>query len=75
MLLCNNNGAKALSSNPTHHSWSKHIDVHHHFVCEHVDDSSFMIWCVPGYDNVADIFTKALPCPDFTCLQPYLGLR
>jgi len=46
VLLCDNNGAKALLSDPTHHS------------------------C-----NVADIFTKALPRPDFTHLQPYLGLR
>jgi len=75
ILLCDNNGAKALSSDPTHHSRSKHIDVHHHFVCEHVEDGSLTIWRVPGHDNVADIFTKALPHPDFTRLRPYLGLQ
>jgi hypothetical protein len=75
ILLCNNNGAKALSSDPTHHSRSKHIDVCHHFVREHVEDGSLTIWCVPGFDNVADIFTKALPHPDFTHLWPYLGLQ
>ena len=75
VLLCDNNGAKALSSDPTHHSRSKHIDVRHHFVCERVEDGSLAIWRVPGHDNVADIFTKALPHPDFTCLWPYLGLR
>jgi hypothetical protein len=75
VLLCDNNGAKALSSDPTHHSRSKHIDVRHHFVRERVEDGSLTIWRVPGYDNVADIFTKALPRPDFTRLRPYLGLR
>ena len=75
VLLCDNNGAKALSSDPTHHSRSKHIDVRHHFVRERVDDGSLTIWRVPGHDNVADIFTKALPRPDFTRLRPYLGLR
>ena len=74
IVLCNNNGAKSLSSDPTHHSHSKHIDVHHHFVREHVEDGSIAIWHVPGHDNVADIFMKALPCPDFTCLCPFLGL-
>ena len=74
-LLCDNNGAKALSSNPTHHSWSKHIDVCHHFIHKRIEDSSLAISCVPGHDNVADIFTKALPHPDFTCLWPYLGLQ
>ena len=75
VILCDNNGAKALSSDPTHHSRSKHIDVRHHFVRERVDDGSLTIWHVPGYDNVTDIFTKALPHPDFTRLRPYLGLR
>jgi hypothetical protein len=75
VLLCDNNGAKSLFSDPTHHSRSKHIDIHHHFVCEHVEDSSISVWRVPSYDNIADIFTKALPCPDFTHLRPYLGLQ
>ena len=68
------NGAKSLSSDPTHHSRSKHIDIRHHFVCEHVEDGSVTVWRVPGHDNIADIFTKALPRPNFTCLRPYLGL-
>ena len=58
VLLCDNNGAKALSSNPTHHSRSKHIDVCHHFVHERIDDGSLTIWRVPGHDNVANIFTN-----------------
>ena len=75
ILLCDNNGAKSLSSDPTHHSCSKHIDVCHHFVCEHVEDGSLNVWCIPGHDNVADIFMKALPHPDVMCLYPYLGLQ
>ena len=75
VLLCDNNGAKSLSSDPTHHSRSKHIDVRHHFVRERVEDGSVTVWRVPGHDNVADIFTKALPRPAFTRLRPYLGLR
>jgi len=75
VLLCDNNGAKALLSDPTHHSQSKHIDVCHHFVHEHVEDSSLIIWHVPSHDNVANIFTKALLHPNFTRLRPYLGLR
>jgi hypothetical protein len=54
VLLCDNNGAKSLSSDPTHHSRSKHIDVHHHFVPEHVEDGSIVVWRVPGHDNVAN---------------------
>jgi hypothetical protein len=73
-VLCDNNGAKSLSSDPTHHSRSKHIDVRHHFVRERVEDGSIAVWRVPGHDNVADIFTKALPRPDFTRLRPFLGL-
>ena len=75
ILLCDNNGTKALSSDLTHHSQGKHIDIHHDFVCKHIEDGSLAIWCVPGHDNVANIFTKVLPHPDFTHLWPYLGLR
>jgi len=75
VLLCDNNGAKALLSDPTHHSWSKHIDVCHHFVHERIEDGSLIIWRVPSHDNVTDIFTKALPHPNFTRLWPYLGLQ
>ena len=75
VILCDNNGAKSLSSDPTHHSCSKHIDVCHHFIREHVEDGSITVWCVPSHDNVADIFTKALPRPDFMRLHPFLGLR
>ena len=75
VVLCDNNSAKSLSSNPTHHLHSKHIDVCHHFVCKHVEDSSIAVWRIPGHDNVADLFTKALPCPDLMQLRPYLGLR
>ena len=47
ILLCDNNSAKSFSSNPTHHSRSKHIDVCHHFICERVDNGSLTVWRVP----------------------------
>src|SRR5260221_1362962 len=37
-LLVDNQGAIALASNPTFHARTKHISVHHHFICEHVED-------------------------------------
>jgi len=74
IILCDNNGAKALSSDLTHHSCSKHIDVHYHFVHERIDNGSIAIWHIPGHNNVTNIFTKALPCSNFICLCPYLGL-
>ena len=36
VLLCDNQSAKALASNPKFHSRTKHIKLDLHFVCEHI---------------------------------------
>ena len=63
VLLCDNNGAKSLSSDPTHHSHSKHINIHHHFVRERIEYGSITVWRFPGHDNITDIFMKASLVP------------
>ena len=35
-LLCNNESAVKLTNNPIQHSRTKHIDIHHHFLRDHV---------------------------------------
>jgi hypothetical protein len=74
-LLCDNNGAMALSNDPTHHSRSKHIDVRYHYIRERIDKGSIDVACIPSSDNLADTFTKALPRPAFECFRSFLGLR
>ena len=35
-LLCDNMSSIYLARNPLFHAWTKHIEVHYHFICEHV---------------------------------------
>lgn len=44
---------------------SKHIDVHFHFVREHVEQGTFFLMPVASADNLADICTKGLPSTTF----------
>ncbi|GJU48947.1 hypothetical protein Tco_1218502 [Tanacetum coccineum] len=35
-IMCDNKGAIDLSKNPVQHSRTKHIEIHHHFLCDNV---------------------------------------
>lgn len=60
-LYIDNNSALKLTRNPEFHSRSKHIDVKHHFIREKVDEGVINTQRVDTKDNLADVFTKALP--------------
>ena len=34
-IRCDNTSAINISKNPVHHSRTKHIDIRHHFLCDH----------------------------------------
>ena len=44
-------------------SQAKHIDLHYHFIWEHVSAGTIIINWIPTNDTTADIFTKALSQP------------
>ena len=52
----------------------KHIDLRYHFIREAVEDGKVKMEYIPTADNVADIFTKALPKPRFQQFVALLGL-
>ncbi|GJZ19760.1 retrovirus-related pol polyprotein from transposon TNT 1-94 [Tanacetum coccineum] len=57
------------------HSWSKHIDIRHHFIREQVKKGVVELYFVMTDYQLADIFTKALPRERFEFLLPYLGMK
>jgi len=57
-MSCDNQGALALSKNPTKHSKAKHIDIRYHFVRECYEKGVLELEYIPSNDNYADIFTK-----------------
>lgn len=56
------------------HLCTKHIDLQYHFVREAVEDEKIVVNYIPNDENVADIFTKALPRPKFIRFVDVLGL-
>jgi hypothetical protein len=75
VLFCDNQGAIALSKDPTFHARTKHIDVRFHFIRQIVDSGNALLNYCSTNDMVADIFTKSLACQKLEKFQHALGLR
>nr|GEY89947.1 retrovirus-related Pol polyprotein from transposon TNT 1-94 [Tanacetum cinerariifolium] len=67
--------AIALCCNNVQHSWSKHIDIRHHFIREQVENGVVELYFVMMDYQLADIFTKTLPRELFKFLLPRLGMK
>ena len=59
-IKCDNTSAINLNKNPIQHSKTKHIDIIHHFLLNHVQNSDISLEFVDTNNQLADIFTKPL---------------
>ena len=59
-LLCDNESAVKIANNPVQHSRTKHIDIRHHFLRDHMTRNDISLCGVHFEDQLADIFTKPL---------------
>ncbi|GKC90408.1 hypothetical protein Tco_1151057 [Tanacetum coccineum] len=66
---------KSTAISTTEHSWSKHIDIRHHFIREQVEKGVVELYIVTMNYQLADIFTKALPRERFEFLLPHFGMK
>ena len=73
-VLCDNVSTINLTKNPVHHSRTKHIEVKHHFIRDHVTRGDIILNYVGSKSNLADIFTKPLPEVEFSFLRRELGM-
>ena len=60
VIHCDNTSAINLSKNPIQHSKSKHIDIKHHFLRDHVQKGDIQLIYLDTKYQIADIFTKPL---------------
>jgi hypothetical protein len=74
-LLGDNKGALALSVSTKNHPRVKHIDIRFHFTREQVELKAIDLNYVSTQDQVADIFTKALPKGPFEKLKALLHVQ
>ena len=74
-LLCiDNQSAITSAHSQSIHSRTKHIDIHYHYICELITSNKVQVIHCPTEENVADLFTKALPRPRFDFLVKRIGL-
>jgi hypothetical protein len=73
-LLCDNESVVKIANNPIQHSRTKHIDVCHHFLRDHVAKGDIILEVVRSEDQLADISTKPLDKPRFCMLRNELNI-
>jgi hypothetical protein len=75
LIHCDNQSAIALTENPKFHARTKHIEIRHHFIREHVEKSEVKIQYCPTEKMVADVLTKALPKAKHVWCTYNFGIR
>jgi len=73
-LLCDNTSAINLTKNQVQHSMTKHIEIRHHFIGDHINNGDCEIKFVSIESQLADIFTKPLSKDRFYSLRNELGI-
>jgi hypothetical protein len=67
-------GAMDLATNARFSQKTKHINIRHHFIRDHINTKEIDLKHVPTGEITADILTKPLPRPAFELLRSKLGL-
>ncbi|XP_071694431.1 uncharacterized protein [Rutidosis leptorrhynchoides] len=73
-ILRDNKSAIAMAKNHVFHGRTKHIDIKYHFLREVTAKKEIELKYCKTEEQIADIFTKALPRPKFEFLRNMLGV-
>ena len=73
-ILTDSLSAMAVARNPIFHARTKHIEAHYHYVRERLHVGEITLAYCPTQDNIAYLFTKALPREKFEAFRKALGL-
>lgn len=75
LVYCDNVIAIYLAGNPIQHQQTKHVELDIYFVREKVSCGLVRVLHVPSRYQIADIFTKGLPCVLFDDFRASLNVR
>ncbi|KAL0425548.1 UNVERIFIED_CONTAM: Copia protein [Sesamum radiatum] len=73
-IYCDNKSAIAITKNPVQHSRTKHIDIKYHSLREATTRGEIELKYCSTEEQLADIFTKALPRNKFEELRMKIGV-
>ena len=73
-IFCDNTSAINITKNIVQHSRTKHIEIRHHFIRDHVLKNDISIEFVDSLNQIADIFTKPLNEAQFVKIRRELGM-
>jgi hypothetical protein len=74
-LHIDNDSTIKLAHNPEFHQRSKHIDIRHHYIRDCIESGDVTIKWIPGTENPADMFTKALSPQLFNICRDRLKMQ
>jgi hypothetical protein len=70
-----NQGSIKIATEPNYRRRTRHVDVHHHYVREEVENGTIKLEYVPSKENLADILTKPLPKPALATFTSALSVE
>jgi hypothetical protein len=73
-LLCDNESVMKIATNLVQHKRTKHSDIHHHFLRDHVSKCDIVMEGVKTDDQLTDIFTKPLDETRFCKLRSEVNI-
>lgn len=74
-LYCDNQRTLKLAKNPVFHVRMKHIEIHHHFIRELIQNGEIELVYRPTEEQIANIFTKPLARDKFQNFRDGIGVK
>ena len=73
-IKCDNTSTICITKNPVQHSRTKHIEVRHHLIRDHVENGNVVLSFIPTENQLADTFIKTLSSNCFAYIRMELGM-